>query len=343
MQIRPEQIAQHASQGVAKSYLLTGSEPLILQECADTIRAAARDAGCTERERIDASDKDAWQTLIQSGGAMSLFADRKLIEIQLDSGKPGTEGSKAIQEYLSLDTEDVLLIVAGKIDKQSQRAKWFTALDQSGVIVTVWPISAREMPDWIARRCQQRGLNADRGAVDLLAERVEGNLLASAQEVKKLSLLKQDTQITAEIVAEVVGESARYNTFGMVDTALAGDSKGALRALRGLRAEGNQPPPVLWTLSREIRTLIDCHALSAKGKSVASSLNQLGVWRSRLPLMQAAADRHTRDSLDDCLSLLFAADGSAKGFLAGDAWDVLEALVVKLSSSHQSKARRPRA
>ena len=144
-------------------------------------------------------------------------------------------------------------------------------------------------------------------------------------------------------MAEVVGESARYNTFGMVDTALAGDSKGALRALRGLRAEGNQPPPVLWTLSREIRTLIDCHALSAKGKSVASSLNQLGVWRSRLPLMQAAADRHTRDSLDDCLSLLFAADGSAKGFLAGDAWDVLEALVVKLSIGHQAKARRPRA
>ena len=129
----------------------------------------------------------------------------------------------------------------------------------------------------------------------------------------------------------------------MVDTALAGDSKGALRALRGLRAEGNQPPPVLWTLSREIRTLIDCHALSAKGKSVASALNQLGVWRSRLPLMQAAADRHTRDSLDDCLSLLFAADGSAKGFLAGDAWDVLEALVVKLSSGHQAKAGRPRA
>ena len=120
MQVRPEQLEQHLKQGVAPCYLVTGAEPLIIQECTDAIRAAARAAGCVERERINAADKDGWQSLIHSASSMSLFADRKLIEIQVDSGKPGAEGSKVLQEYLALGSDNVLLVVAGKIDKQSQ-------------------------------------------------------------------------------------------------------------------------------------------------------------------------------------------------------------------------------
>ena len=144
MQLKPPQLADHLSQHLAPCYLISGDEPLIVQECADAIRAAARAAGCAERERITISGKDDWLELGHSAGSLSLFADRKLIEVQLPSGKPGTEGSKAIQEYLAGEQEDVLLIISGRIDKQSQKSKWYVALDQAGVGLPVWPISPAE-------------------------------------------------------------------------------------------------------------------------------------------------------------------------------------------------------
>ena len=342
MHVKPEQLEQHLKQGMRSCYLVTGAEPLIVQECADAIRCAARAAGCVDRERFDSSDKESWHNLVQSASAMSLFADRKLIEIQVENGKPGTEGSKALQEYLSIDSDDILLIVAGKIDKQSQRAKWYTALDQGGTVVTVWPIHPRDLPSWIQQRANQRGMKCDRDAITMLAERVEGNLLAAAQEIEKLSLLANDTHITTDTVSQSVGNSARYNAFNMVDTALAGDARGALRALRGLKAEGSAAPAILWPVSKELRLLIDASSAVKKGTPPGAALDRLGVWRSRLNLMQQALGRHTPESLDQCLHLNFAADGSAKGFMPGDCWDYLESLVVAIASGSKSETTRRR-
>lgn len=342
MHVKPEQLEQHLKQGMRSCYLVTGAEPLIVQECADAIRRAARAAGCVDRERFDSSDKESWHNLVQSASAMSLFADRKLIEIQVENGKPGTEGSKALQEYLLIDSDDILLIVAGKIDKQSQRAKWYTALDQGGTVVTVWPIHPRDLPSWIQQRLNQRGMKCDRDAITMLAERVEGNLLAAAQEIEKLSLLANDTHITTDTVSQSVGNSARYNVFNMVDTALAGDARGALRALRGLKAEGSAAPAILWPVSKELRLLIDASSAVKKGTPPGAALDRLGVWRSRLNLMQQALGRHTPESLDQCLHLNFAADGSAKGFMPGDCWDYLESLVVAIASGAKSEMARRR-
>ena len=342
MHVKPEQLEQHLKQGMRSCYLVTGAEPLIVQECADAIRRAARAAGCVDRERFDSSDKESWHNLVQSASAMSLFADRKLIEIQVENGKPGTEGSKALQEYLLIDSDDILLIVAGKIDKQSQRAKWYTALDQGGTVVTVWPIHPRDLPSWIQQRLNQRGMKCDRDAITMLAERVEGNLLAAAQEIEKLSLLANDTHITTDTVSQSVGNSARYNVFNMVDTALAGDARGALRALRGLKAEGSAAPAILWPVSKELRLLIDASSAVKKGTPPGAALDRLGVWRSRLNLMQQALGRHTPESLDQCLRLNFAADGSAKGFMPGDCWDYLESLVVAIASGAKSEMARRR-
>ena len=342
MHVKPEQLEQHLKQGMRSCYLVTGAEPLIVQECADAIRRAARAAGCVDRERFDSSDNESWHNLVQSASAMSLFADRKLIEIQVENGKPGTEGSKALQEYLLIDSDDILLIVAGKIDKQSQRAKWYTALDQGGTVVTVWPIHPRDLPSWIQQRLNQRGMKCDRDAITMLAERVEGNLLAAAQEIEKLSLLANDTHITTDTVSQSVGNSARYNAFNMVDTALAGDARGALRALRGLKAEGSAAPAILWPVSKELRLLIDASSAVKKGTPPGAALDRLGVWRSRLNLMQQALGRHTPESLDQCLHLNFAADGSAKGFMPGDCWDYLESLVVAIASGAKSEMARRR-
>ena len=336
MQLKPEQLEQQLKQqGIQCCYLVSGEETLIVQECADAIRTAARAAGCTEREVIEIASPGDWQALLQSGGAMSLFAERKLIEVRLPSGKPGTEGSKAIVEYLAMDTDDILLIVAGKIDRQSQKSKWYTGLDKAGAVITAWPIGANELPRWLTQRLKIAGLEADREAVQMLAERVEGNLLAAVQEVEKLKLLVTGNQVTAQTVMDTVLDNARYNTFGLVDTALAGDARGALRTLRGLQAESTQPPVVLWTLVRDIKLLATLAEDQRQGVPIAQAMNQRGVWRNRTSLIQRALQRHTVSSLEQLQSLAYAVDGSVKGFASGDPWDHLERMVAELALGNQ--------
>ena len=336
MQLKPEQLEQQLKKhGVQRCYLVSGDEALIVQECADAIRAAARAAGCIEREVIEITSAGDWQALLQSGGAMSLFAERKLIEVRLPSGKPGTEGSKAIVAYLAMDTDDILLVVAGKIDRQSQKSKWYTGLDTAGAVITVWPIGANELPRWLTQRLKSAGLEADREAVQMLAERVEGNLLAAAQEVEKLKLLVTGNQVTAQTVMETVLDNARYNTFGLVDTALAGDARGALRTLRGLQAESTQPPVVLWTLVRDIKLLATLAEDQRRGVPIMQAMNQHGVWRTRTALIQSALQRHTVSSLARLQSLAYTVDGSVKGFAQGDPWDHLERMVAELALGAQ--------
>ncbi len=332
MQIKPEQLEQQLQKSrVQRCYLVSGEEILIVQECADAIRASARAAGCTEREVIEIANAGDWQALLQSGGALSLFADRKLIEVRLPSGKPGAEGSKAIAEYLAMETDNILLIVAGKIDRQSHKSKWYTGLDKAGAVITAWPISAAELPRWLMQRLQAAGLQADREALQLLAERVEGNLLAAVQEVEKLKLLVTGNQVTVQTVIDTVLANARYNTFGLVDIALAGDAQGALRSLRGLKAESTQPPVVLWTLARDIKLLATLAEDQRQGVPIAQAMNQRGVWRNRTGLIQGALQRHNRYSLDRLQSLAYAVDGSVKGFADGDPWDYLESMVAELA------------
>ena len=341
MSIKPEQLAQSLSGELKRCYLVFGDETLIVEECADTIRAAARSAGCTEREIIDIAGAGDWQQLLQSAGSLSLFADRKLIEIRLPSGKPGTEGSKALQEYLSLDTEDVLLIIAGKVDKQSQRAKWFTRIDQDGLAVQIWPIGRRELPGFLQQRLKSAGLRADRDAVQLLAERVEGNLLAAVQEVDKLKLLTTSEHVTVDTVLDSVLANARYSTFGLADTALSGDAVAALRTLRGLEAESTQPPAVLWPLNRDIALLAALNDDCAKGQALSRAMHQRGVWRSRMALVQGAAERQNATGIARLQKLAFQADATVKGFEKGNPWDILDQLVVLLAQGPSDRLARP--
>ena len=198
MRIYPEKLPGHLQQQLLPVYLVSGDEPLLLQECCDQIRARAAEQGCNEREVLDAGVSGfSWQDILQSATSMSLFAERKLVELRLPSGKPGAEGSKALCEYLEVaGGDDVLLIVSGKIDKQSTNSKWYKALDKAGATIQVWPIDARELPRWLEQRLRQAGLGIDRDALQLLCDKVEGNLLAAVQEVEKLKLLATDGQIT---------------------------------------------------------------------------------------------------------------------------------------------------
>lgn len=344
MQIRPEQLDKHLQSALQRIYLVTGDEPLIVQECSDAIRTATRSAGATEREVIEVTAKDDWHHLHQIGGALSLFAERKLIELKLPSGKPGAEGSKALLDYLAVDSEDFLLIVAGKIDKQSQRSKWYTALDAAGAIITVWPVATRELPRWLGQRLAAAGLSADHDALQLLADRVEGNLLAAVQEIEKLKLLAAGSdRITTETVLGAVLDSARYNAFGLADTALAGDARSAIRTLRGLRAEATAPPAVLWVLAREVRLLLALDADRARGQPLARAMQARGVWRNRTGLVESALGRHTSAGLMRLQRRLYSVDASVKGFGSGNPWDHLERLVVELANGTGSSSMRRRA
>ena len=332
MRLYPEKLADHLQQKLLPVYLVSGDEPLLLQECCDQIRQKARAENCNEREIIEGGVSNFnWQDILHSASNMSLFADRKLIELRLPSGKPGAEGSKALCEYLDIASgDDVLLIVSGKIDKQSTNSKWYKALDKAGVTVQVWPVDAKNLPRWLQQRVRNAGMSIDDDALQLLCERMEGNLLAAVQEVEKLKLLAADSKITMQTVTEAVSDNARYNLFDMADNALKGNTSVSLRMLYGLRAEGTEPPVVLWALVREIRTLYEAQLDCDSGQSAQQALSSRRVWQNRMPLMQAALTRHNTHSLSLLLEQAARADGSIKGFADGKPWDNLSRLVITL-------------
>lgn len=332
MRLYPEKLADHLQQKLLPVYLVSGDEPLLVQECCDQIRQKARAENCNEREIIEGGVSNFnWQDILHSASNMSLFADRKLIELRLPSGKPGAEGSKALCEYLDIASgDDVLLIVSGKIDKQSTNSKWYKALDKAGVTVQVWPVDAKDLPRWLQQRVRNAGMSIDDDALRLLCERMEGNLLAAVQEVEKLKLLAAGSKITMQTVTEAVSDNARYNLFDMADNALKGNASVSLRMLHGLRAEGTEPPVVLWALVREIRTLYEAQLDCDSGQSAQQALSSRRVWQNRMPLMQAALTRHNTHSLSLLLEQAARVDGSIKGFADGKPWDNLSRLVITL-------------
>ena len=334
MRLRPEELPRALQKQLLPIYVVSGDEPLLVQEASDLIRKHAREQGCTDREVIDASPKNFdWQEILGSATSMSLFSERKLVEIRLPSGKPGAAGSKALCAYVELaGPDDVLLLVAGKIDKQSMNSKWIKTLEKTGAVIQIWPIGARDLPRWLQQRIATADMSIDSDALALLSDRVEGNLLAAVQEVEKLKLLTTDSHITAQNVVEAVSDNARYNLFEMVDSALRGDTKSSLRMLHGLRAEGTDATVALWALTREIRTLQLVQADCNRGQNVQQALRAQRVWNNRMQLMQSACTRHNTDSLTNILELAAVADGSIKGFADGKPWDNLESLILKLAA-----------
>jgi DNA polymerase-3 subunit delta len=333
MRVYPEKLGQDLDRQLRPVYLISGDETLLVQECADQVRAAARRGGCSERHVLDAGDRGFnWQDLAQDANSLSLFAEQRLLELRIPNGKPGAEGSKALCEYLAAPgAGDVLLIVAGKIDKASTNSKWYKAIDQAGACLQLWPVSADELPRWLEGRARAMRLTIDREALTLLAERVEGNLLAAVQELEKLALLADGNAVDAERVAQAVANSARFNLFALLDVALAGRADDSLRMLHGLRSEGAQAPALLWGFVRELRLLRGLLQAVAAGRPPLQALGEARVWKNRQPLFQAALARHSIVSSEALLELAARVDGSIKGYAAGDPWELLEWLALGLA------------
>lgn len=330
--LRPEQLGAALSKGLAPIYLVSGDEPLLVQEACDTIRRAARSAGFSERELYHCDANFDWGQVLTAANSLSLFSEQKIIELRLTTGKPGDKGGKVLQEYAQSPAPDnLLLIVANKLDGASQKSKWFKAIDDAGTHVQVWPITAAQLPRWIGQRLQQAGLRADSSAIDLLASRIEGNLLAAAQEIEKLKLLAPDNIVSYELMASAVADSARYDVFGLVDKALHGDARAAVRTLHGLKTEGTEPINILWALTRDIRSLVQISLLVTQGKSFELAARQAGIWDKRQPLIQTALRRLKPAHLQQLLRKANGIDKAIKGMRNAEPWDELLDLILNIA------------
>jgi len=330
--LRPEQLGEQLQKGLAPIYLVSGDEPLLVQEACDQIRAAARAGGYAERELYHADASFDWGQLLSASNSLSLFSDKKILEVRLPSGKPGDKGSKALQEIAQSPSPDnLLLVVTGKLDRNVQKSKWLKALEAAGAHIQVWPINAAQLPRWIGQRLKAAGLRADSAAIDLLASRVEGNLLAAAQEGEKLKLLTPDSLVSTELMASVVADSARYDVFGLVDKALHGDARSAVKSLQGLRTEGTEPITLLWALARDIRALVQIAQGMNQGLPFDRAAQAAGVWSKRQPLMQSALRRLKPAQLQQLLRKANGVDKAIKGMRRANPWDELMDLTLNLA------------
>ena len=338
MKIRAEQLPSHLSKELLPVYVISGDEPLLAQESADAVRLAARNKGFSGREVFHGEGKFDWGQLHNEANALSLFAEKKIIEIRISNGKPGDKGSKALCQLCANPSPDnLLLVILPKLERSAQNSKWVKALEAVGAHIQVWPVTGDQLPRWIQQRLLESNITANQQAVEILAERVEGNLLAAVQEIEKLKLLAIEGKVDAIMMSSVVADSARYNLFEFVDKVLAGDAQSAARSLRGLHSEGTDAIPLLWAITRELRILIKASEHISRGENRDWALKNAGVWEKRLPLFRTAIQRCSAAHLRMLLYQAGAIDRGIKGMRKADIWDELTTLVLSLAGSQTLK------
>jgi DNA polymerase-3 subunit delta len=332
LKIQANQLSSHLLKSLAPCYLVTGDEFLLVDEALETIRESARERGFTSRELHIATTGFDWNALTASTSNLSLFAEQRIIELRLPTGKPGKAGSAAIIDLVEQSGPDLLFIVTGpKLDRSSSASKWAKTIDQKGVSLPLWPIGVRELPAWIANRMRAVGLQPDRDAATLIADRVEGNLLAAQQEIEKLRLILGEGKVSAEAVSDAVANSSRYDVYKLTDAALAGDATRSVRIMGGLRAEGVEPVMVMWALTRELRTLATLDDVIRQGGDLGGAMQKSGVWRNRQGLVRSCITRHKHGDFHKMLKATGRADAAAKGQRAGNPWHMATDIVVSLS------------
>jgi len=336
MNVRPDQLENNLKKKICPVYLISGDEPLQQMECADRIRACAREQGYTEREIIDVDAKFEWQNFTEQAASLSLFASQRVLDVRIPSAKPGRQGSAALKQYLDNVPDDiVLLITSGKLDSGSKNSAWFKAIDNNGIVVQCWPIGPDQLPAWVEQRFRLRDMEAEREVVDYVCEHVEGNLLAAAQEIDKLRLIVGAGKINFDDVRDAITENSRFSVFELVDCALRGNRKRVIKVLDSLRAEGVEPIMVTWALAKDIRLLASVAANSA---SAEHTLSRSGVWKNRMPLFTASLSRHTEKSFQSLLKRCASVDGMSKGFKPGNVWDELRIVCYRLAGATNAHA-----
>ena len=339
MELRADRFErQLAGEPLKPAYLVAGAEPLRVQEAADAIRARAREEGYAEREVFDVDAQFDWDELARSASALSLFASRRLFDVRLPTGKPGKDGAEALREYCANPPPDTVLLVTANDWSKAHQGKWSEAIAQAGHFLPLWPVKAHELPDWLERRLRSRGLLATPGALQQLVDRIEGNLLAAAQEVDKLALLLGATaggkpvSIDEATMDSLVADSSRFDVFGLADAMLAGDPVRAARVLAALRGEGEQPAALVPILARELLALAALARVQDRGGNLLAAMRDARVWESRQATYKRALERHPPARWEAFVAECGRIDYTAKGRGDDDAWRRLERLLVAVAT-----------
>jgi len=336
MELTPERlVALPDDAALHPVYLIAGPEMLRVLEAADAVRRLARAQGIGEREVFDADGRDFdWATLEATFNAPSLFSARRLVEVRLPTGKPGKDGAEAIAAFCANPPPDVVLLITAGEWSKAHHGKWTDAISKIGAIAIAWAIKPHELAGWVESRLRAKGLRADRNAVQILVERVEGNLLAAAQEIDKLALLADGGTLDAEKMEALVADAARYDVFRLTDAVLGGQGQQVSRMLAGLRAEGDVVAGLMPMVVKELLRTAALARAQARGANLASEMKAQGIWETKQAPFKRALQRHPNPARWD----RFAAEASridriAKGRADGDAWVAMERLLLAIAEA----------
>lgn len=335
MRITTEQLQQHLARELKPLYTVFGSEPLLALEASDRVRAKARAEGYTEREILTVDAGFKWSQLAFAGNSRSLFGSCKLLELRIPTGKPGTEGSEALQSYCeALPADTITLVYLPDIDWRALKSGWFEALHHAGVAVEAKIVPRKQLPQWLVGRLKAQNQEADQETLDFIADRVEGNLIAAYQEVQKLALLFPAGRIAFEQARDAVLDVARYDVFNLGEVMIEGDPLHISRMLDGLKGEGTAPPLVLWAMAEEIRAIGKIITGAASGKPVSMLLREARIWGpSHQNVMQQNLERLSLAQVTEALRHAAAIDRMIKGLIRGDVWDELLQLGLRFARS----------
>jgi len=321
MQLAQTQLEKHLAQGLQSLYVLVGDEPLAQRESLDLIRTAARAQGFDERNSLIVERYFNWQQIQAYGQSISLFASRRLLEINIPSGKPGIDGGKALQALASKAIADTtVIIILPKLEREAKSSAWFTALEKQAVIITIDEVDAAHLPKWIANRLAQQGQHTSAQTLEFLAHQVEGNLLAANQEVQKLGLLYPQGELADAVVREAVLNVSRYDAFQLGGAVLLGDTARTVRILQGLQDEGENAVAVMSPLMWVLRPLVRIKQAEARGENLMNAMTNARIYGDKQNLMKRALARLSLRQLEAALQKLADIDKTAKGVMLGDAW-----------------------
>jgi len=332
MQIRLDDLGRHLSRKLEPLYLVHGDEPLLALEAGDQIRAAARRAGCEQREVLVVDQGFKWDAFIAANANIGLFGDRKLVDLRIPGGKPGVEGAKALESYAADPNPDnITLITLPKLDRAMQSSAWFSALAELAATIAVQPIEREALPRWIAARLARQNQRAGADVLTYIAERSEGNLLAARQEIEKLALVLPEGELALEEIERATTDVARYDVFQASEAWLAGDAPRTVRILNALEAEGEAITLVIWQLTEDLRAIANVQAALRERVPIAAALRNVRVWGRRSTALERALKRIPPRELGEMVVAAARVDGLAKGLTEGSAWDALTALALAVA------------
>lgn len=321
MRLPQAQLESHLNKGLQSLYVLVGDEPLAQRESLDAIRAAARSQGFDERSSLIVERNFNWQQIQNYGQSISLFSSRRLLEISIPSGKPGTEGSKALQALSDKPIPDTsVVIILPALEREAKNSAWYSALENRAVTITLNEVEANNLPQWIAQRLSEQGQHTSTETLHFLAHQVEGNLLAANQEVQKLGLLYPQGGLSDDIVREAVLNVSRYDAFQLGEAVLAGDTARTTRILQGLQDEGENAVAVMNPLMWVLRPLVRIKQAEMRGENIMNAMTSARIYGDRQTLTKRALARLSLRQLEAALQKLADIDKTAKGVMQGDAW-----------------------